>query len=286
MKSSSETPARSYAKGIGDAVADRTINRKITRAVEPYIKTVELPRRDDMALDHEVDEWCRSNNLVIESYHVEYGDDLIVRCLLNVVGHIEVEKWEDVAARVATGNALLHPEAAEREVEFNAMHHHLRQASILMSGRHLQHGDETQPLRNMEVFTNCSTAASTFLTFYLLLNGSGVGRSYDNEMIRADLNSLPIVVCTIDMMHKDVQTGEINALDMRTAKHLYAGPKWKCSRCLTAARAGPRRSRRWNTWHGVATSATPCCCWIFPACVRVALRSLVCRTAPHPALVR
>jgi len=223
MKSSSETPARSYAKGIGDAVADRTINRKITRAVEPYIKTVELPRRDDMALDHEVDEWCRSNNLVIESYHVEYGDDLIVRCLLNVVGHIEVEKWEDVAARVATGNALLHPEAAEREVEFNAMHHHLRQASILMSGRHLQHGDETQPLRNMEVFTNCSTAASTFLTFYLLLNGSGVGRSYDNEMIRADLNSLPIVVCTIDMMHKDVQTGEINALDMRTAKHLYAG---------------------------------------------------------------
>ena len=223
MKSSSETPARSYAKGIGDAVADRTINRKITRAVEPYIKTVELPRRDDMALDHEVDEWCRSNNIVIESYHVEYGDDLIVRALLNVVGHIEVEKWEDVAARVATGNAMLHPEQEERLFEFNKMHHHLRQASILMSGRHLQHGDETQPLRNMEVFTNCSTAASTFLTFYLLLNGSGVGRSYDNEMIRADLNSLPITVCVIDMMHKDCQTGEINALDMRTAKHLYAG---------------------------------------------------------------
>jgi len=223
MISSSETPARTYAKGIGDAVADRTINRKITRAVEPYIKTVELPRRDDMALDHEVDEWCRSNNIVIESYHVEYGDDLIVRALLNVVGHIEVEKWEDVAARVATGNAMLHPEQEERLFEFNKMHHHLRQASILMSGRHLQHGDETQPMRNMEVFTNCSTAASTFLTFYLLLNGSGVGRSYDNEMIRADLNSLPITVCVIDMMHKDCQTGEINALDMRTAKHLYAG---------------------------------------------------------------
>jgi hypothetical protein len=92
-----------------------------------------------------------------------------------------------------------------------------------MSGRHLQHGDETQPMRNMEVFTNCSTAASTFLTFYLLLNGSGVGRSYDDAMIRANLNNLPIVVCTISMMHKDCQTGEINALDMRTAKHLYAG---------------------------------------------------------------
>lgn len=223
MISSSDTPARSYAKGIGDAVADRTINRKVTRAVEPYKKTIEIPRRDDMALDHEVDEWCRSNNLVIESYFVQYGDDLIVRAELTVIGHIEVEKWEDVAARVAFGNAMLHPENEEREREFDAMHHHLRQASILMSGRHLQHGDATQPMRNMEVFTNCSTSATTFLTFYLLLNGSGVGRSYDNQMIRADLNSMPVVVCAIDMMHKDCQTGEINALDVRTAKHLYAG---------------------------------------------------------------
>jgi hypothetical protein len=231
MSQPSLTPARTYAKGIGDAVADRTINRKVTRQVEPYIKTIEIPRRDDMALDHEVDEWCRSNHIVIESYHVEYGDDLIVRVLLNVVGHIEVEKWEDVAHRVATGSAMLHPQiegthlaelARQRMFEFDKMHHHLRQASILMSGRHLQHGDETQPSRNMEVFTNCSTAASTFLTFYLLLNGSGVGRSYDNEMIRADLNSLPVTVCVIDMMHKDCQSGEINALDMRTAKHLYA----------------------------------------------------------------
>ena len=217
------TPAREYAKGIGDAVADRTINRKITRPVEPYTKTIDLPRRDDMALDHEVDEWCKSNNIVIESYHVDYGDDLIVRAELKVIGHVEVEGWADVAARVATGNALLHPEPAERQFEFNKMHHHLRQASILMSGRHLQHGDETQPLRNMEVFTNCSTSASTFLSFYLLLNGSGVGRSYDDAMIRADLNQLPIVVCTISMMHKDVQSGEINTLDERTAKHLYAG---------------------------------------------------------------
>ncbi len=231
MTLSFQTPARTYAKGIGDAVADRTVNRKITRAVAPYTKTIEIPRRDDMALDHEVDEWCRSNRLVIDSYHVESGDDLIVRAVLNVIGHIEVEKWEDVALRVATGSALLHPKKAEtpmvevsrqRQAEFNKMHHHLRQASILMSGRHLQHGDETQPSRNMEVFTNCSTAASTFLTFYLLLNGSGVGRAYDNEMILADFNSLPVTVCVIDMMHKDCQSGEINALDMRTARHLYA----------------------------------------------------------------
>jgi adenosylcobalamin-dependent ribonucleoside-triphosphate reductase len=223
MSLSTETPARSYAKGIGDAVADRTINRKITRVVEPYTKTIDLPRRDDMALDHEVDEWCKSNNIVIESYHVDYGDELIVRVDLKVVGHIEVETWADVAARVAYGSATLHPDTEGRAFEFNKMHHHLRQASILMSGRHLQHGDESQSLRNMEVFTNCSTSASTFLSFYLLLNGSGVGRSYDDAMIQANLNNLPVVVCVIDMMHKDAQTGEINALDMRNAKHLYAG---------------------------------------------------------------
>ena len=225
MKDSYLTPARSYAKGIGDAVADRTINRKIVREVPQYSLPIEVPRRDDMALDHEIDEWCKSNNKVIDGYIVEYGDDLIVKANLNVVGHVEVETWADVANRVATGNALLHPTQAERDAEFHAMQHHLRQASILMSGRHLQHGDATQPLRNMEVFTNCSTAASTFLTFYLLLNGSGVGRSYDNAMIQANLNNLPITVCTIAMNHKDCQTGEINALDIRSAKHLYAGRK-------------------------------------------------------------
>lgn len=234
MSLPSTTAARTYAKGIGDAVADRTVNRKIVRAVTPYKKRIELPRRDDMALDKEVAEWALSNNFVIEGYHVAHGDDLVVQIDVNIIGHTEVEKWEDVAYRVAFGNSLLHPKvdgtpmaelARQRMSEFDKMHHHLRQASILMSGRHLQHGDETQPLRNMEVFTNCSTAASTFLTFYLLLNGSGVGRSYDDAMIVADLNKLPVVVCTIDMFHKDCQSGEINAMDLRSAKHLYAGRK-------------------------------------------------------------
>lgn len=168
------TPARSYAPGIGDAVADRTINRK----------------KEDGTR----------------------------------------ETWEDVAYRVAFGNSLLHPQgeqtlaqlAAERTREFHDLHHHLRQASLLMSGRHLQHGDETQPSRNQEVFTNCSTAASTFLSFYLLLNGSGVGRSYDDKMIVADLRNLPIVVPVIDMGHADARSGEINIPDKRNAQHLYA----------------------------------------------------------------
>lgn len=164
MSKLSATPARTYAKGIGDAVADRTINRKITRYVTPYDQTVILPRRDDMALDKEVEAWCKSNNKVIESYDVPHGDGIDVTCVLRVIGEIEVEKWEDVADRVAYGNATLHPKIEEREAEFNAMHHHLRQASILMSGRHLQHGDAAQSTRNMEVFTNCLQHDTRILT--------------------------------------------------------------------------------------------------------------------------
>lgn len=160
------TPARVYAKGIGDAVADRTINRKLADGSR--------------------------------------------------------EKWEDVAKRVATGNSMLHPVAQGIHDEFEKMHHHLRQASILMSGRHLQHGDETQPTRPQEVFTNCSTSASTFLSFYLLLNGSGVGRSYDDAMIVADFKNLPLVIPVIDMSHADCRSGEINIPDKRSCLHLYS----------------------------------------------------------------
>lgn len=218
------TPARSYAKGIGDAVADRTINRKITDAVPLYKKIIEVPRRDDMALDAEVAAYAKSQGLVIDGYEVPYGDDLVVKVVLDVVGHIRTETWADVAERVARGSATLEPRGPLfAEGEYKDMVHHLRQASILMSGRHLQHGDENQHTRNMEVFTNCSTAAASFLSFYLLLNGSGVGRAYDDAMMVVDYSYLPIVVPVVDMMHKDVQSGEIQALDLRTAKHLYAG---------------------------------------------------------------
>lgn len=215
------TPARVYAKGIGEAVADRTVNRKVTREVTPYFKDIELPRRDDMALDQEVAAWCKSNGLVHDSYTVVHGDGDVVQIVASITHEIRTEVWADVAHRVATGNTMLHP--ADAEFEFKAMHHHLRQASILMSGRHLQHGDETQPERNMEVFTNCSTSAMSFLEFYLLLNGSGVGRAYDDAIMLVDYNDMPIVVPVIDMFHKDVQSGEISLLDRRAALHIYAG---------------------------------------------------------------
>jgi adenosylcobalamin-dependent ribonucleoside-triphosphate reductase len=160
-------PAREYFAGMGQAVADRTINRKKPDGT--------------------------------------------------------IESWEDVSKRVALGNSLLEPRPLFQPSERRRLEHHLRQASVLMSGRHLQHGDETQPGRNMEVFCNCSTAATTFLMFYLLLNGSGVGRCYDDAMMQSDLNYMPIVICTIDWTHKDVANGLIQGyMTRRDAEHLYA----------------------------------------------------------------
>lgn len=162
------TPARTYAEGIGVAVADRTVNR-------------------------------------IKSDGTR-------------------ETWADVAQRVATGNALLYPSTFD--AEFHPLHHHLRKATILLSGRHLQHGDDTQPGRVQEVFTNCSTSAASYITFYLLLNGSGVGRAYDDQMMVVDWSKMPRVVPVINQNHPDVLAGNIRGfMDRRTAEHLYRGSK-------------------------------------------------------------
>lgn len=112
----------------------------------------------------------------------------------------ELENWNDVAIRVATGNTLLHPSAAN---DFEKLYYHIARGNTLMSGRHLQHGDREQPRRNMEVFTNCSTAASSFLLFYLLLNGSGVGRCYDDDMMLVNWDHAPNVRCVLDTSHPD-----------------------------------------------------------------------------------
>ena len=215
------TRARVYSKGMGKAVADRTINRKIIKKLkQPEIHHVELKILKETSLNDEVNEYCKKNGYYDYSYEIlkHSGEDILI--ILTVKAKSIVEDWEDVANRVALGNSLLN--STDQVVEFEKLNHHLRQASVLMSGRHLQHGDETQPTRNMEVFTNCATSASSFLLFYLLLNGAGVGRCLDDEMVLVDYKNLPTVVPVIDQMHPDVLTGEISErLDLRSAKHMY-----------------------------------------------------------------
>lgn len=131
------------------------------------------------------------------------------------------ETWGEVAERVAEGNASLCKTATERVREFKLLNEHIGEGRLLTSGRHLQHGDVTQADRNMEVFTNCSTSITTFGLVYLLLNGSGVGRCYDDDLMLVDWDNAPNVLCVIDSDHPDFD----NTLheSSRDARHKYAG---------------------------------------------------------------
>jgi hypothetical protein len=110
-----------------------------------------------------------------------------------------------VADRVAEGNiALLGPAldpglSTERARLQNA----IATGALITAGRHLQHGDADQPGRNMEVFTNCATAAASFAKFYLLLNGSGVGRSYDDALMAVDWAKAPDLLLYLVPGHPD-----------------------------------------------------------------------------------
>lgn len=154
------------------------------------------------------------------------GEAVAKRTILRTKPDGEVETWSEVADRVARGNTLLIPasQRKHRQAEYEVLRKHIANASLLMSGRHLQHGDETQPGRNMEIFTNCSTASTSFLLFYLLLNGSGVGRAYDDDMMVTDWDFMPIIRCVLDEAHPDYIWGEDESV--RDAKHKYAKAYW------------------------------------------------------------
>lgn len=131
------------------------------------------------------------------------------------------ETWAEVAHRVALGNSLLAKKknSKHQQAEYEILRKHISNGSVLMSGRHLQHGDETQPERNMEVFTNCSTASSSYILFYLLMNGSGVGRPYDDDMCVVNWDNMPNVRCVIADDHADFVWGYDESI--RDAKHKY-----------------------------------------------------------------
>src|SRR5208337_4234624 len=109
-----------------------------------------------------------------------------------------------VADRVAEGNiALLGAIDTRARHEQARLRNAIATGALLTSGRHLQHGDADQPTRNMEVFTNCATAAASFAKFYLLLNGAGVGRSYDDDLAAVDWATAPDLMLVLSPEHPD-----------------------------------------------------------------------------------
>jgi hypothetical protein len=117
----------------------------------------------------------------------------------------DAECFGRVADRVAAGNmGLLGRQLTDSErQEETRLRNAIATGALLTSGRHLQHGDTAQSERNMEVFTNCATAITSFAKFYLLLNGSGVGRSYDDALTATDWSDAPTLLLRLSSDHPD-----------------------------------------------------------------------------------
>ena len=117
----------------------------------------------------------------------------------------DAENFGRVADRVAEGNMSLlgHPLDDSERLERIRLRNAIATGALLTSGRHLQHGDANQASRNMEVFTNCATAVASFAKFYLLLNGSGVGRAYDDALMAVDWAYAPTLLLHLSPEHPD-----------------------------------------------------------------------------------
>jgi adenosylcobalamin-dependent ribonucleoside-triphosphate reductase len=162
-------------------------------------------------------------NKKTRTFHAGMGQAVAERTILRKKEDGRWETWNDVAHRVALGNAKLCKDKEEQEKEYEVLYRHLLNATTLMSGRHLQHGDELQAERNMEVFTNCSTSSTSFMLFYLLMNGSGVGRSYDDDMMLVDWDNAPALRCVLDENHPNFDFSAHESV--RDAKHKYGSGK-------------------------------------------------------------
>ena len=117
----------------------------------------------------------------------------------------DAEDFGRVADRVAAGSLALlgRPPAAADRQEQARLRNAIATGALVTSGRHLQHGDAGQAKRNMEVFTNCATAGASFTKFYLLLNGAGVGRAYDDDLCPVDWADAPSLLLYLSPGHPD-----------------------------------------------------------------------------------
>jgi hypothetical protein len=117
----------------------------------------------------------------------------------------DAEDFGRVADRVAAGSMSLlgRPPGAADRVEQARLRNAIATGALITSGRHLQHGDAGQAGRNMEVFTNCATAGASFTKFYLLLNGAGVGRAYDDDLCLVDWAEAPSLLLHLSPCHRD-----------------------------------------------------------------------------------
>lgn len=207
---------RELHPGMGRAVAERTYLRPLLD--EAFAATLEPGEVRLNSKDPNFRKWVTA--LHNTTGFTPIRDDTAPHMI--VAPTTRWETWGELAERVAYGNASLSPDgidSAGAQFEYTTLRRHIANASVLMSGRHLQHGDKDQANRPQEVFTNCSTAPTSFALFYLLLNGSGVGRCYDDDMMMVNWDNMPTVRVVLDSGHPDFDYQA--HMSVRDAKHLY-----------------------------------------------------------------
>lgn len=134
------------------------------------------------------------------------------------------QTWAERVEDVIIGNFMLDPRLHvlfEDEIDRTM---ELAKAGVFpTSGRHLQHGDETQPDKLLELHSNCATAMFSFMLFRLLLRGSGVGRDYSAACCRVDWSNMPDVRLVLDEAHPDFDLNRFDGFlePLRDARHKY-----------------------------------------------------------------
>lgn len=161
----------------------------------------------------------KSTAPVVRNLHPGMGQAVAERTILRKKADGFYETWGDVAHRVALGNAMLSHSDQHADSEYILMNKHIAKASLLMSGRHLQHGDADQKNRQKELFTNCSTSPASYILFLLLMSGSGVGRCYDDDLILVDWDNAPNLRVVLSNKHPDFDWSAHE--DVRDAEHKY-----------------------------------------------------------------
>ena len=138
------------------------------------------------------------------------------------------ESWPDVSRRVSAGNAILfqqQPQEVRSHYEnvvggdFEENLRSLMQDGILVTaGRHLQHGDENQLTKSGDRMMNCVTSITSFLNFWLLMQGCGVGRLYSSAVCKVNWDFMPNVRLVLDVQHPDYEPW---IEPLHEAKHIY-----------------------------------------------------------------
>jgi ribonucleoside-triphosphate reductase (formate) len=136
----------------------------------------------------------------------------------------EFQTWEERVTEVVDGNFSLDPRGDNciyrGYLEYTLTLNLAKRGVMPFSGRHLQHGDKDQKNRMGELHTNCSTSMFSFLKFWLLLKGSGVGRCYDNDLCFTNWDYMPNARFVLSTQHPDYDV-KLGIESLEEAQHKY-----------------------------------------------------------------